>query len=66
MRIFALVHDSVLAEVREDLVDQYSDILLKAVQKDRGISIPNCPIGCDFEVGEDYSMGKFASKYETL
>ena len=66
MRIFALVHDSVLAEVKEEYVDQYSDILLKAIQKDRGLNIPNCPIGCDFEVGEDYSMGKFASKYETL
>jgi len=66
MRIFALVHDSVLAEVKEEYVDQYSDILLKAIQKDRGLNIPNCPIGCDFEVGEDYSMGKFASKYETI
>ena len=66
MRIFALVHDSVLAEVKEEYVDQYSEILLKAIQKDRGLNIPNCPIGCDFEVGEDYSMGKFASKYETI
>ena len=66
MRIFALVHDSVLAEVKEEYVDQYSDILLKAIQKDRGLNIPNCPIGCDFEVGEDYSMGKFASKYENI
>ena len=29
------------------------------------MSIPDCPIGCDFEVGEDYSMGKFAKQYET-
>ena len=66
MRIFALVHDSILAEVDEDCVEEYSAILLKAVQKDRGISIPNCPIGCDFEVGDDYSMGKFEEKYETI
>ena len=66
MRIFALVHDSVLAEVKEEYVDQYSEILLKAIQKDRGLNIPNCPIGCDFEIGEDYSMGKFANKYETI
>jgi len=66
MRIFALVHDSILAEVDEDCVEEYSDILLKSVQKDRGISIPNCPIGCDFEVGDDYSMGKFEDKYETI
>ena len=66
MRIFALVHDSILAEVDEDYVDEYSEILLRNVQKDRGMSIPNCPIGCDFEVGEDYSMGKFEAKYETI
>ena len=66
MRIFALVHDSILAEVDEDCVEEYSAILLKAVQKDRGISIPNCPIGCDFEVGDDYSMGKFGEKYEVI
>jgi len=66
MRIFALVHDSILAEVDEDCVEEYSEILLRNVQKDRGMSIPNCPIGCDFEVGEDYSMGKFEAKYETI
>ena len=66
MKIFALVHDSVLAEVREDLVDEYSEILLRNVQKDRGLSIPGCPIGCDFEVDDDYSMGKFVKQYESL
>jgi hypothetical protein len=30
---------------------------------DRGVSIPNCPIGCDFEIGDDYSMGKFEEVY---
>ena len=30
------------------------------------MSIPDCPIGCDFEIGEDYSMGKFRDKYENL
>lgn len=64
MKIFALVHDSILAEVDNDYVEEYKSILLKNVQKDRGLSIPGCPIGCDFEVGDDYSMGKFASKYE--
>jgi len=66
MRIFALVHDSVLAEVHDEYVEHYKFILKASIQKDRGISIPDCPIGCDFEVGEDYSMGKFADKYETL
>ena len=62
-RIFALVHDSVLAEVPLDEVDRYSEILKEEIQKDRGIYIPGAPVGCDFEVGDDYSMGKFADKY---
>ena len=66
MKIFALVHDSILAEVDDDCIEEYSEILLRNVQKDRGMSIPNCPIGCDFEIGEDYSMGKFEAKYETI
>ena len=64
MKIFALVHDSVLAEVEEDYIHEYKSILKSCIQKDRGMSIPDCPIGCDFEVGEDYSMGKFAKQYE--
>lgn len=63
-KIFALVHDSILAEVREDLVDEYCESLVGYVQKDRGISIPGCPVGCDVEVGDDYSMGKWSEYYE--
>lgn len=62
-RIFALVHDSVLAEVREDLVETYKTNLKKFIQADRGLSIPNCPIGCDFDVADDYSLGKYEEKY---
>ena len=36
------------------------------VQKDRGLSIPGTPIGCDFDIGDDYSFGKFDSKYGEL
>ena len=56
---------TVLAEVDDDYIDEYNKILLKSIQKDRGLSIPGCPIGCDFEVDEDYSMGKFKKQYET-
>jgi DNA polymerase I-like protein with 3'-5' exonuclease and polymerase domains len=63
-RIFALVHDSILAEVPDEHVEEYCGKLQECVQKDRGVNIPNAPIGCDFEVGEDYSMGKFVAKYE--
>lgn len=58
-RVFALVHDSILGEVPESEVEHYNEILKKFVQTDRGISISGCPIGCDFEVGDDYSFGKY-------
>jgi len=63
-KIFALVHDSILAEVEESYVDEYSEILKRNVQKDRGFSIPGCPVGCDFDVHDDYSLGKFEAKYD--
>ena len=62
-RIFALVHDSILAEVPEDEIEHYNEKLLQFVQMDRGLSIPGAPVGCDFEIDEDYSMGKFAKMY---
>ena len=65
-RIFALVHDSILAEVPENEIEEYSAQLEKFVQLDRGINIPGAPVGCDFEIGEDYSMGKFEKQYGLL
>ena len=62
-KIFALVHDSILAEVPEDEIDFYCENLKKFIQLDRGISIPGAPVGCDFEIGDDYSMGKFEKQY---
>ena len=62
-RIFALVHDSILAEVPTEEVDVYSSALQGFIQLDRGITISGAPVGCDFEVGEDYSMGKFEKQY---
>ena len=62
-RIFALVHDSVLAEVPDDEVEHYCKVLGDFIQKDRGVSIKGFPIGVDFEIGEDYSFGKY-EKFE--
>jgi len=62
-RIFALVHDSILAEVPEDEIDKYSEELEAFIKTNRGLSIPGCAIGCDFEVGDDYSFGKFDKQY---
>lgn len=56
VKIFALVHDSILCEVREDLVDQFQSIISSITQKDRGLSIEGTPISVDFEVGDDYSF----------
>ena len=59
-RIFALVHDSILAEVPEDEIEKYKKNLTKFVQMDRGLTIPGSPIGCNFEVvHDDYSNGKY-------
>ena len=62
-KIFALVHDSILAEVPEDEIELYSEKLRECIQKDRGLSIPGAPIGCDFDVADDYSLGKFEKLY---
>lgn len=63
-RIFMLVHDSIVACVRDDQVEQYCEILRRNTQKDRGCSIPAFPIGVDQDIGQDYSFGKFEKKYE--
>lgn len=55
-KIFALVHDSILAEVPIYEIDTYVEKLQEITQKDRGLSIPGCPIGVDVEVGPDYSF----------
>jgi len=62
-KIFMLVHDSIVALVREDQVDVYCEILARNTQKDRGCSIPMSPIGVDQEIGQDYSFGKFDKQY---
>ena len=64
-RIFALVHDSILEEVPEHEVEHYCDKLKFFVQKPReGCIIKGAPVGCDFDIGRDYSFGKFEKTYE--
>ena len=66
-RIFALVHDSILAEVPEDEVELYCERLMQYVQKPRaGCYIENAPVGCDFDIGDDYSFGKFEKEYQNI
>ena len=54
--IFMMVHDSIVAIVHPDDVEKYCELLAMCTQKDRGFSIPGCPIGIDQEVGDDYSF----------
>ena len=56
---FTVVHDSIVAEVHDDYVDLWVTNMRRCIQKDRGLTIPNCPIGVDFEIGP--SWGELAS-----
>lgn len=62
-KVFMLVHDSIVAEVREDHVEQYCSILRQCTQKDRGVSVQGCPIGIDQDIGDDYSFGHYLEVY---
>ena len=59
--VFATVHDSVVAEVADDMVDEYVRQLRSNLQKDRGVNIPGCAIVVDVEIGP--SWGEL-DKYE--
>ena len=61
-KIFGLVHDSILAEVKEEDIPVYLEKAAEFTQADYGVSIPGCPIGVDQEIGDDYSFteGVFA------
>jgi DNA polymerase I-like protein with 3'-5' exonuclease and polymerase domains len=53
--MFALVHDSIVSEVKDEDVDEYISIVKRNLQADIGISIEGCPICVDFGVGESYA-----------
>jgi DNA polymerase I-like protein with 3'-5' exonuclease and polymerase domains len=65
---FTVVHDSIVSEVREDLVPLYIANAKRCIQADRGLSIPGCPIKVDFEVGpswgELYDEKEYFSKIQ--
>jgi len=62
-KIFMLVHDSIVALVKDEDVEAYCKLLRETTQKDRGCSIHNSPIGVDQDIGDDYSFGKFSEYY---
>jgi len=51
---FTVVHDSIVSEVKDELIDEYVKVTKQFLQKDRGLSIPDCPINVDFEVGTSW------------
>ena len=61
-----LVHDSIVALVKDEDVEEYKDVVTRFVQKDRGCSIPGCSIGVDIDVSQDYSVDKFEAYYELV
>lgn len=65
-KIFMLVHDSIVALVREDQVPHYCEVLKTMTQKDRGCGIAGSPIGVDQDVGVDYSFDDFEKVYSLV
>jgi len=63
-KIFMLVHDSIVAIVKEEHVEDYCQILKLNTQHDHGCSILGTPIGVDQDIGDDYSFGDFGAVYE--
>jgi DNA polymerase I-like protein with 3'-5' exonuclease and polymerase domains len=76
MQIVGLVHDSIIAIVKEDLVDEYNEIIDRNVQSQKfnwdpegfgALEIPGAPIGIDSDSEEggsrDYSCGKMDKMY---
>jgi DNA polymerase I-like protein with 3'-5' exonuclease and polymerase domains len=62
-KIFMLVHDSIVALVKDEDVERYCEVLKLMTQKDRGCGIPGSPIGVDQDIGDDYSFGSFNEVY---
>lgn len=66
-KMLALVHDSMVIEVREDQVSTAEKTAMSCMQADNGLCIPGVPIGVgiDSEEGgsEDYSCGKVLKQY---
>ena len=62
-KIFMLVHDSIVALVKDEDVVEYCEILKRSTQHDWGCGIPGAPIGVDQDIGDDYSFGHFDEYY---
>jgi DNA polymerase I-like protein with 3'-5' exonuclease and polymerase domains len=65
-KIFMLVHDSIVALVKDEDVVEYCEILKRNTQHSWGCEIPDTPIGVDQDIGEDYSFGHFNETYQIV
>ena len=65
-KIFMLVHDSIVAIVKDEDIPAFCEIMARNTQKDRGCSIKNCPVGIDVDIGQDYSFGHFEEEYRIV
>lgn len=65
-KIFMLVHDSIVALVKDEDVERYCAILKRNTQKDRGCSIAKAPVGVDQDIGQDYSFDHFSEVYDLV
>lgn len=65
-KIFMLVHDSIVALVKDEHVEKYCEVLRKNTQHDWGCSIAGSPIGVDQDIGDDYSFGNFVETYQII
>lgn len=68
--IIMLVHDSIVAIVKDEDVAQYTDLVISCIQTDRGLNFGGhgVGVGVDSEDGGslDYSCGKFKKQYPEL
>lgn len=60
VQLFGLVHDSILALVKKEDLEEFLEMAGDKTQADYGVMIPGCPIGIDQEVGKDYSFQEAA------
>jgi DNA polymerase I-like protein with 3'-5' exonuclease and polymerase domains len=51
---FTIVHDAIVAEVKIEKVREYVNKLDELVSKDRGVSIPDCPIVMEYKLGPNW------------
>ena len=47
-------------------MNEHGKKLKEFMQFNRGVYIEGCPVGCDFDVADDYSLGKFEKQYGEL